>query len=96
MNNFEDGLTKIAPRIPGIVAAICFAFLAYFSGPLWFVWGIFWGAGLVDLLWGSLGLSEISDTQRAAKAWDVNPNVIRILGFVVFVVSALFGFGLLL
>jgi len=83
----KEAMVLLAPRVMNLVAVIAFPFLLLFSGPVAVAWAIFWGAGLVDLFVGSLGISKASDIRRAGKLLNFNPNVIRILGFAAIIAS---------
>lgn len=87
---------KIAPRVPNLIAAICFALLSLMPMPFAIFWGIFWGAGLVDFAVGSIGSSSSSDLQGASRALDISPWILRMTGFSIIVLSALLGLLLLL
>lgn len=77
----EDYQISIAPRYADLVAVVMFPLTACLSGPFAWVWAIFWGAGLVDLIYGSIGYSPYSDLRKAAESQDINPWVLRGLGF---------------
>jgi len=83
----KEALVLLAPRVMSLVAVIAFPFLLLFSMPLAMFWAILWGAGLVDLFVGSLGISKASDLRRAAELLKFNPTVIRILGFAAIIAS---------
>lgn len=77
----EQAAISLAPRAPDLLAAGLFAAGGLLSGPLAILWFVFWGAGVVDLVNGSIGKSELSDLKRAAKALKKNPWWIRLAGF---------------
>jgi hypothetical protein len=73
---------SLAPRIPDLLAAWLFIFTPIFSGWLAVAWFIFFGAGIIDLINGSIGLSPNSDLQKAAAATHkTDAKGLRILGF---------------
>lgn len=81
--NKEELIVDLAPRVPDLLAAIMFP-LAFLFTPftfLWFLWVIFWGAGLIDFLIGSIGTTSHSDLQRASRRLKINPIFIRLIGF---------------
>ena len=88
---------SIAPRFPGVLAAFMFVLTGFTSGWLALIWAIFWGAGLVDMFVGSLGISQYSDLQKAAKGFGRVPLMFRLVGAATIVISvlatALFYFG---
>lgn len=96
MSGWEVFFTSIAPRMPGIVAGILFMFLSLLSGPFQILWIIFWGFGLIDFIWGSIGRSPASDLQKASEAVGWNPWILRIIGIVFVLTCLLVGFLLLL
>ena len=93
LNKWEMAAMKFAPRIMNLVAAICFPFLASFGLPGMLFWGLFWGAGLVDFIVGSLGIRPQSDLRTGAEALGVNPMVFRVVGFFIILVSIMWGVG---
>ena len=87
--SFRDrALIALAPRLPDCVAAALLPVAAAFDMPWRVVWLAFWGADLVNLFVGSLGISENSDLRRAAKWLEVDPWCFRLCGFAVLVASA--------
>jgi len=85
----EEAQISLAPRIPDSLAVIMFIFTGFMTGWPALLWGVFWGAGLVDLIVGSLGISQHSDLQRGANKLKWNPWALRISGFSGVVVSVL-------
>lgn len=83
----KEAIVLLAPRLMNLVAAIAFPFLLLFPMPFAMAWAILWGAGLVDLFVGSLGISSESDIRRAGKLLNFNSNVIRILGLATILAS---------
>jgi hypothetical protein len=77
----EQAIISLAPRIPNFIAVIAFMFATLMNGWLLLIWAIFWGAGLVDLFVGSLGISEHSDLRKAATSLECSPWVLRFVGF---------------
>jgi len=73
---------SLAPRIPDTIALIMFALTGLFTGWAALIWGICWGAGVIDTITGSLGISEHSDLRVAATRLDKNPWWFRVAGFV--------------
>jgi hypothetical protein len=80
-------LISLAPRIPNAVAALVLPFGPLFDGWTEVVWAMVWGAGLVDLGVGSLGVSPWSDLRRGARALGRPAWVFRVLGWTLLVVS---------
>ena len=77
----EDYFISIAPRLPNMLACALFPLAAFMNGWFALVWMIFWGAGIVDLMYGSIGWSEYSDLIQAAVSKKINPWRLRLLGF---------------
>lgn len=92
----EEAMVNLAPRIMNIAAAIALPFISCFGLAGMLVWGVIWGAGLVDFFVGSLGMSPVSDLQVAAAKLGVNHNVIRVIGFFIILVSLMWTVGNLL
>lgn len=88
----EQFAVSLAPRLPGLVACVLFPLGALFSGPLYLLWSMFWGGGVVDLLYGSIGVSENSDLKKAARASGKSPWLFRAAGFAVGALSTLVHF----
>lgn len=63
----EQTWIYIAPRIPDLLALIMLSFVICLDSHLFIAWSIFWGGGVVDLINGSMGISEYSDLKRAFK-----------------------------
>lgn len=82
------GAVFLAPRIPDLVACCVLPFGAGLE-TTWQVvaWAAFWGAGIVDLGFGSVGWSPSSDLRRAATAIGFSPWVGRVAGFSAIVLS---------
>lgn len=83
----EDYQISIAPRYADMLACAMFPLTVCFAGPVAWVWAVFWGAGLVDLINGSLGISEHSDLKKAAKVKGISPWLLRGLGFAATAIS---------
>ena len=77
----NQALISLAPRIPDALAVIMFALTGLMSGWLALVWGIVWGAGIVDLIVGSIGYSQFSDLRKAAVSIEWDPWILRLAGF---------------
>lgn len=78
----EIAAISMAPRIPDLIAAFLLPFGALFLGGLLLqFWIIFLGAGVVDLIWGSIGYSPSSDLRTAAAAQGQTPTAKRLAGF---------------
>jgi hypothetical protein len=76
----ENALISLAPRLAGIVAcamAPLAVFLSLWSLPVTLIWLIFWGAGIVDLINGSMGISQYSDLKKAAVGFKISPWLLR-------------------
>lgn len=86
-NDTKEAIVLLAPKVMNVVAAIAFPFLLLLPMPFAMAWAILWGAGLVDLFVGSLGISSESDIRRAGKLLNFNSNVIRILGLTTILAS---------
>jgi len=94
----QSGLIYLAPRIPDVIAAILLPLGILFMPPVipLTIWLCFFGCGLVDLGYGSAGISEFSDTKRASMALDISPNLLRALGYTTLCVSGGLTLALLL
>lgn len=93
--NLESGLISIAPRVPNIIACFAFMFFSFFSFPFNYLWFLIWGSGLIDMIWGSWGISETSDLRKASKYLGISPWTFRILGFSCIFISVIAGFSLM-
>lgn len=89
LNSTEEIAVSLAPRILGFLA-LCLLPLASLFPFVWLQvgWVVFWGAGLVDFVVGSIGSSEESDLKKASKELGWNPWVLRILGWSLAIISA--------
>lgn len=67
ITHHERTIISYAPRIPDIFACVMLLFSALLPWPFILFWLIFWGAGLVDMVTGSLGISPVSDIQVTAR-----------------------------
>lgn len=85
-STWKQGVFFLAPRIPNILAAIALQFV-YPTTMASLALVIIIGAGLIDLIVGSLGISPISDLQRASTLFNISPWYLRIGGSLVFVAS---------
>lgn len=95
VSDTENAAVYLAPRLMNIVAAIAFPF-AFLLPLAWMIaWIIFWGAGLVDFIVGSMGQSEYSDLRLAAKHMKINPNILRGTGYAIISTSIILGFVLI-
>ena len=74
-------MISLAPRIPDLIAALVFPVGAFFSGYVAVAWFILFGAGLVDLMRGSIGSSVYSDLMKASIKLHINPWTLRYAGF---------------
>jgi hypothetical protein len=77
---------SIAPRFADLLAVAALPFAWLLHGWCFWIWSIFWGAGLVDLITGSIGWSDRSDLRRVADGFG--PWVLRVAGFSLVVASA--------
>jgi hypothetical protein len=85
----HGALINLAPRFMNILAALLFPLGLIIITPwLQMCWFIFWGAGLVDFLWGSIGTSEQSDIMKASKNLKINHMIIRLISFLFIMISA--------
>ncbi len=88
LTRIEDaGKVSLAPRIPDVMAAILLTAAGILPAPWGIVWGVFLGAGLVDLLVGSIGISKNSDLQRVSRWLNLDPWWLRAAGLVIIVSS---------
>lgn len=92
ITNIKDALISLAPRIMNLIAVISFVFFSLFPIPWNYIWLIFWGAGLIDLFVGSFGISPYSDLRRAAESLNINPYILRVIGFALIALSIISGF----
>ena len=83
----EEVCILLAPRIPNLLSVLAFPFSAALSGQEFIVWGVLWGAGLVDLLVGSLGISPTSDLRLASHYMKCSPWLLRVLGMILIFTS---------
>jgi hypothetical protein len=91
----EHAAILLAPRIPNVLASILFIFGAVLSGYLATIWFIFWGAGIIDLVYGSIGISKLSDLKRASEAVNKNHWHLRLAGLGIALTSIVAHFLLL-
>jgi hypothetical protein len=60
---------------------------------VWFIWtALHELSHIIDLFVGSLGISPYSDLRRAAESLNINPYILRIIGFVLITLSIISGF----
>jgi hypothetical protein len=78
--NFQNGLIFFSPRFANILFCLIIAFVYLQGFELSIYFKIFLGGGMVDLLTGSLGVSESSDLKRYCKSWNLNPWQPRLVG----------------
>jgi hypothetical protein len=76
------GCIDLAPRIMDVVAIELLIVALFISGLAQILLLIFCAGGIIDLFVGSIGYSDSSDLQKAAKRLEINPWKIRITGFV--------------
>ena len=87
VSELQNAAVYLAPRVMNTVASIMLP-LAFLLPISWMVaWIIFWGAGIIDFIVGSLGISEYSDLRRSASYLKINPNTLRIIGFALIIFS---------
>lgn len=79
----------LAPRIMNIISAVALPFASLLPLSWMIAWIIFWGAGIVDFIIGSLGMSELSDLRKASVYLNLDPNILRVFGFVTIGISLL-------
>ena len=91
----NNALIYLAPRFMNILASIALPFAILLPIYWMIAWIIFWGAGIVDFIVGSLGMSEYSDLRMAATHLNINPNIIRGVGFAVIAISIILCFSLI-
>jgi len=81
----EQVIVSLAPRIPDAVAVLAFPVVGYLGNvvdPAFAImYGVFWGAGIVDLMVGSMGMSPHSDLRKAATDGNINPWKLRLAGW---------------
>lgn len=85
----EDAAMSIAPRVPDLFAALLAPMVVWMPTP-WAaaMWVTFFGAGLVDLAFGSIGTTEHSDLQWFARGGGHNVWMVRALGWTIALLSA--------
>jgi len=76
----QKGMICLAPRAVDLVGAVGFGLTPLFSGVGFIVWGVLFGAGVVDLIVGSLGISPISDLRKASEVFAWSPWRLRLAG----------------
>jgi len=94
----QSAVICMAPRFPDLFACIALPF-AVFLQPYtipFVIWLCFFGCGIVDFFYGSIGFSEFSDLKRASKLLDISPNVFRVLSYVTLSISVGLTLALLL
>ncbi|MHA2426416.1 MAG: hypothetical protein ACXADB_00050 [Candidatus Hermodarchaeia archaeon] len=79
--NGVRGCIDLAPRIMNVVAIELLIVALFISGPAQILLLIFCAGGIIDLFVGSIGYSDNSDLQKAAKRLEIHPWKIRIAGF---------------
>jgi hypothetical protein len=84
----EEAMILLAPRAADLVGVVGFGLTPLFAGVWLAVWGVLFGAGLVDLVVGSLGVSPASDLRRASEALGWSPWRLRLAGVAAAVLSA--------
>lgn len=76
-------LIFLAPRIPNVISLVltCLLPLLPIDNHLFLLLTVLLGGALVDLINGSLGVSQYSDLKRASSILSISPWVLRIAGF---------------
>lgn len=79
----DQAMISLAPRIAGGISllALPLSGVLFPFGWEYLIWTVFWGAGVIDTIYGSIGRTPNSDTQRAARALNISVWGIRIPGF---------------
>jgi len=84
----EAAVVKLAPRAPDLLAALLTPVVAaYVETWVGAIPLVLIGAGLVDLLIGSLGISPASDLRVASEALQWPPMKLRVLGAMILLFS---------
>jgi len=88
----QEGWINFAPRLPDFLAAVLFPLGALMPWPFALFWCIFFGAGLIDMFTGSLGISKKSDLQRMItnmreSGWITHAWAFRMLYWVTILIS---------
>lgn len=86
-NREGKAFVGIAPRIANILAAFLSIIGIVLTGMFQIIWLILCFAGMVDLIVGSLGISETSDLKKVSSNLEISPWWLRISGFTIAVVS---------
>ena len=77
----EDAAIKLAPRIPGFIALILFAISGVITNSILLpIWLGFWGCGVFDFIYGSIGVTSESDLQSASRDLSISPWILRCSG----------------
>lgn len=84
-----------APRLMNFVAALLVPLSFLFPEPWCYIWLVLWGASLVDLFVGSLGISEFTDLRRTCDVLNISPWTLRVTGMATVLVSSALGILLL-
>ena len=84
---WERAVYSLAPRGPDLIACVALPFGWILGSPWAVIWSLAWGAGLVDLWTGSVGIGERSDLRHAADAVGWNYWSLRVPGFLCIAVS---------
>ena len=85
----RQAVFNLAPRIANLISiGLLFVALAL-TGTFQIIWLIVCFAGTIDLIVGSLGISELSDLRKAATNINISPWVLRISGLVLSALSIL-------
>jgi len=83
----QRGFIEIAPRFVDLLAVIALPFAILFPGVLCWMWIVFWGGGIIDLIVGSIGWSERSDLRQGASWFEISPWILRTVGFTLAILS---------
>jgi len=82
--NNQYAAIMFAPRLLNLLAVVALPFAFTFTNYWYFtIWTILWGAGVIDLINGSIGRLETSDLKRGAEYLKESPWIFRVMGFVI-------------
>ena len=80
----------MAPRVPDLIAATALPFAGCFNDPHAItIWLSIWGAGVINFIVGSLGISAQSDLRQAARGLLINAWELRVVAFMLIIPSVI-------
>lgn len=83
-----DAFIHLAPRIPDLIGALALPLACLLPSPWFWFYTVVVGAALFDLGNGSIGYCEHADLRRAARAMQISPWWIRVVGWTIAATSA--------